>query len=157
MSSYDEIVVIGYGSTLRGDDAVGRRVVEIIGDRSLPNVTTFSVTQLVPEFATQIAKARAVIFVDASSDSDLRGVVLREIINVPGVLGSPHVSSPRELLSLASACYERTPPAWLIAVPSTTFEMTDRLSSDARRSVRSAVGIVERLINELTGSEVPNA
>jgi hydrogenase maturation protease len=157
MSSYDEIVIIGYGSTLRGDDAVGRRVVETIADRSLPNVSTFSVTQLLPELAAQIAKAQAVIFVDASGDSQLRDVDVREIVNAPGVLCATHISSLRDVLSLASACYERTPPAWLIAVPSTAFEMTDRLSSDAHKSIHSAVSTVERLINKLTGSEVPNA
>ena len=158
MSSFDKaILVIGYGSTLRGDDAVGRRVVEIIADRSLPNVTAISVTQLVPELAAQIATAQAVIFVDASGESELRGVDIREIVKARGVLCAPHVSSPRELLSLASVCYKRTPPAWLIAVPSIRFEMTDKMSSAVRQNICSAVGAVEQLINELTGSEVPYA
>jgi hydrogenase maturation protease len=136
---------------------VGRRVVEIIADRALANVTAISVTQLLPELAAQIAKAQAVIFVDASGDSELRDVDICEIINTPEVLCATHMSSPRDLLSLASACFERTPPAWLIAVPSTAFEMTDRLSPAAHKSIHSAVSTVERLINELTGSEVPNA
>jgi hydrogenase maturation protease len=158
MSSFDkEILVIGYGSTLRGDDAVGRQVVEVIADRSLQNVTTISVTQLVPELAAQIATAQAVIFVDASGDNELRDVDIREIVHAPGILCAPHTSSPHELLSLTLACYERTPPAWLIAVPSMSFEITDRISSAARQNICSAVGAVEQLINELTGSEVPYA
>ncbi|HEY3392905.1 MAG TPA: hydrogenase maturation protease [Lacipirellulaceae bacterium] len=158
MSSFEKpILVIGYGSTLRGDDAVGRRVVEIIANRILPNVTAVSVTQLVPELAAQIATAQAVIFVDASSDSDLSHVDVREIVNVPGILFAPHIFSPRELLSLASACYERTPPAWLIAVPSMRFEITDGISSAARRNICSAVDAVEQLINELSENAVPYA
>ena len=87
MSSLDKkILLIGYGSTLRGDDAVGRHVVEIFAGRSLPNVTTISVTQLVPELAAQIATAQAVIFVDASGDNELRDVDIREIVDAPGIL-----------------------------------------------------------------------
>ena len=158
MNSLDKkILLIGYGSTLRGDDAVGRQVVEIIADRSLPNVTTISVTQLVPELAAQIATAQAVIFVDASGDNELRDVDIREIVNAPGILCAPHDSSPRELLSLASVCYERTPPAWLIAVPSMSFEITDGISSAARRNSCSAVGVVERLISEVIEIEVTHA
>jgi hydrogenase maturation protease len=158
MTSVDkEILLIGYGSTLRGDDAMGRRVVEIIAGRSLPNVTVISVTQLVPELAARIATAQAVIFVDAATNSNVHDVEVCEVICAPGVLCAPHTSSPRELLSLASVCYERTPPAWLIAVPSTSFEITDQTSSAARRNIRSAVGVVEHLINELSESEVPHA
>jgi hydrogenase maturation protease len=156
-SSNKEILVIGYGSTLRGDDAVGRRVVETIADRSIPNVITISLTQLVPELAARIATAQAVIFVDASTDSELGAVDLREVVNTSGILCVPHISSPRDLLSLTSACYERTPPAWLIAVPSTAFEMTDRLSSAVHKSIHSAVDVAEQLINELIEGEVPHA
>jgi hydrogenase maturation protease len=157
MSSFDELLVIGYGSTLRGDDAIGRQVVERIADRSLINVTAISVTQLVPELATRIACAKAVIFVDASSEGDDRDIEVREITSAPNTLCLPHASAPRELLTLASACYERTPPAWLVAVPSTEFDFADKLSAAARHHVCSAVSVVERLIDELTESEAPYA
>ena len=35
-----EILVVGYGNTLRGDDGVGPRVAEAIGKRQLPGVRT---------------------------------------------------------------------------------------------------------------------
>jgi hydrogenase maturation protease len=158
MSSVDkEILLIGYGSTLRGDDAAGRVIVERIADRSLPNVTAISLTQLVPELAEIIAKAYAVIFVDASAERDIHGVDVREISGVPGGVGSSHMAVPEELLALTSTCYERKPPAWLVAVPSTEFGLTDRISTAAHKNLVLVVHAVERLINELNESEVAHA
>jgi len=154
---HKEILVIGYGSTLRGDDAVGRLVVERVSERSLPNVTTISVTQLVPELAEQIAKAQAVIFVDACAENEGCGVEAREISRLPVVGDMSHTAAPQEILALASACFDREPRAWLVAVPSTAFELTDGISSMAHLNVQSATRAVERLIKKLSKSEVVHA
>jgi hydrogenase maturation protease len=152
-----QILVIGYGSTLRGDDAVGRHVVELIADQSLPGVAVISATQLVPELAEQIAEAYVVIFVDACADSQGGGVEVREINNMAVVSGTPHIAAPGDLLALASACYGRQPRAWLISVPSMEFEFTEQLSPRVHNHVQSAVRAVEQLIRELNENEVAHA
>ena len=63
-----EVLVIGYGNTLRGDDGVGPRVVEAIGTLGLPGVRTLICPLLTPELADPISRAEKVIFVDAAMD-----------------------------------------------------------------------------------------
>ena len=60
-----ELLVIGYGNSLRRDDGVGPRVAEAIEELQLPGVRTLVCQLLTPEFADPIARARRVIFVDA--------------------------------------------------------------------------------------------
>jgi hydrogenase maturation protease len=151
------IVVIGYGSSLRGDDAIGRRVVESISEMRLSNVKCISVTQLVPELAAQVAEAKAVIFVDACLPDDVGAVVVHEVTSASHFHGVSHEAAPRELLSLTAMCYGKLPPAWLIAVPATDFELTDRLSAAAHKTVCRAIVAVEQLIGQIDRMEVAHA
>ena len=151
------IVVIGYGSSLRGDDAVGRLVVESISDRHLPDVETWSVTQLLPELVPVVAAARAAIFVDACIVAAAQTVELKELTVGPSNNSSSHMSAPCEILSLAAACYNASPPAWLVSVPTTCFEFTEELSSEARTFVAAAVHRIEDLIHRSCEREVAHA
>jgi hydrogenase maturation protease len=143
------ILVIGAGSTLRGDDAIGRYVVESIAELARPNVVAISVTQLVPELAAEIASARAVIVVDACADERSRTIDVRELTG--GAEGSrlSHHSSAWALLTMARACYQASPAAWLVTVPAERFELNDQMSPAGKRNVRSAVGAIERLIEQV--------
>jgi Ni,Fe-hydrogenase maturation factor len=58
-------LVIGYGNDLRGDDAAGPRVAELIGARELPGVRAIASRQLTPDLAEQLARADLAVFVDA--------------------------------------------------------------------------------------------
>ena len=78
-SANSRVLVIGYGSTLRGDDGVGRWVADAIGQQRRSQVEVASVTQLLPEYAGPVAHARAVIFVDASCDDALETTQVREL------------------------------------------------------------------------------
>src|ERR1035441_6445297 len=64
-----ELLVIGYGNTLRGDDGVGPRVAEAIEKLNLPGVRTLVCQQLSPEYADPVSRARTVVFVDAAVDA----------------------------------------------------------------------------------------
>ncbi len=65
----DELLVIGYGNPLRGDDGVGPAVSGAIAVLGLPGVRALSVHQLTPELAAEAAGARVAVFVDAAVDS----------------------------------------------------------------------------------------
>ncbi len=58
-------LVIGVGSDLRRDDAVGRHVAEVIEAMALDHVSVLVTTQLVPELVEPISAADRVVFVDA--------------------------------------------------------------------------------------------
>ena len=59
-------LVIGYGNTLRRDDGLGPRLAEAIDQLNLPGTQTISRALLTPELAEPIARARRLVFVDAS-------------------------------------------------------------------------------------------
>ena len=60
-------LVIGYGNTLRSDDAVGPTAVEELDRLHLPGVHTLSYPLLTPEAAEPVSRAREVIFIDAAT------------------------------------------------------------------------------------------
>ena len=150
----NRIVVIGFGNSLRGDDGVGRRVVEHVA-RDWPEVVAVAVTQLVPELATLVASARGVIFVDACVDA--RAVEVRELLAACPYTRRLHDVGPRELLALARSCYSRTPAAWLVAVPGRDFGFSEELSAEAERHAATAVREVEALIEQLSAEELHHA
>src|ERR1017187_9377874 len=63
-----ELLVVGYGNSLRRDDGVGLRVAEAIEALQLPGVRTLTCQLLTPEYADPMARVRRVIFVDAAVD-----------------------------------------------------------------------------------------
>jgi hydrogenase maturation protease len=154
--SADRILIIGFGSTLRGDDAVGRLVSETIADKELPNVVALSLTQLVPELVTLVVSARAVIFVDASV-ADQEEVEIREILPACPLSRRFHDTGPRELLALTRHCYGRSPLAWLVTIPTRNMRISDELSGAARRHVAEATCEIQRLIQRLAIRETSHA
>jgi hydrogenase maturation protease len=59
------VLIIGYGNSLRSDDAAGIKVAETIATWQLPHVRSLAVHQLTPELAAELAAVELVIFVDA--------------------------------------------------------------------------------------------
>ena len=74
-------LIIGYGSSLRGDDAAGRRVAdrlaEILADE--PEVEILSLPQLAPETVLPVSKAEHVYFIDAIGGANPVATCLRQV------------------------------------------------------------------------------
>jgi len=137
MPNMPNILLIGYGNRLRGDDSVGPRVAETIGDLNWPGVKAQAVHQLVPELAEDIAAADEVIFVDAKAGAE--SVQVDRLEPEPLREFSTHRSEPRELLALTRGIYGKCPLAWCVSVPAQRFEFTEALTALARRGVEEAV------------------
>jgi hydrogenase maturation protease len=140
------VLVIGYGNTLRGDDAVGPCVAEAAAAWSVEGVCTLSVAQLVPELAALIATARLVVFVDACQGMPCETVAVERIVPEKSKTPSGHSSDPAGLLGLAQSLYGRCPAAYLIAVPAAECGLKEGLSPVAQAGVRQALAVVNRLI-----------
>jgi hydrogenase maturation protease len=144
-----EILVLGYGNELRGDDAAGPRAVAMIEGLNLPGVRTLVVQQLTPDLSEALSQARAVVFVDASLAQPGEETVVSAIEPSAGSPLRPHVSDPRDLLALARTLYGRCPPALLVAIPARAFEFGAPLSPVTARGVTAAVAQVRDLANRL--------
>lgn len=151
-SPWHLITVVGYGNELRGDDAAGPRVAEIVGSWRLRDVRTLTRHQLTPELAAVLANSRSVIFIDARHDlGDTGGVHMRPV--EPGrhhsdTVGA-HVSDPAALLELTRAVYARAPEAWWITIPAVNFAFGARLSTVTRSGIEVALQLIRHQIAAL--------
>ncbi len=138
-----ELLVIGYGNTLRQDDSVGPRVVERIEALHLPGVRTLICAQLSPEHAESLAHARVAVFVDAAKDAP-RHVRLQPV--KPGATTQlmAHAAEPATMLALARAVYGRAPQAWLLPIPAVRMGFGPNLSVTAQRGIDDATRTITR-------------
>ena len=135
------LLVIGYGNTLRSDDAAGVLVAERITALDLPGVRVLARPVLTPELAVDLAHSVTAVFVDATADKtrDLVRVWLAPDDNIPV---STHATDPRALLALARELYGHAPGAWLLKVPATNFDHGEGLSEPTQRGIDAAVGYI---------------
>lgn len=136
-----ELLVIGYGNSLRRDDGVGPRVVEAVEALNLPGVHTLVSQQLSPEQAEPIARARRVIFVDAALD-DLSGIRLRKL--EPGQITQlmAHAADPGTMLALARDVFGRAPEAWWLTIPAVYLGFGTDFSPEAEAGIHAAISVI---------------
>ncbi len=146
MSQPETILVLGYGSELRGDDAVGRRAAEAIVLWELPQVRVISSHQLLPEHAAQLALVDRVYFVDASIDAD-SGLKVTQMQAEPPDAPHTHFAKPSILLYLAQTLYGVTPRAWQIGIPAYQFEIGTPLSPQAKAGLSQALQFLRRTLD----------
>lgn len=145
-------LIVGYGNTLRGDDAAGPLVVEALEQLGLPGVAVHVCHQLTPELSEKVAEAEQVIFVDAGEAND-DPVEIREV--VPGaearVFG--HAADPASLLALARCVFGRSPRAWLATVGARSFELGAAPSPECAAAIALAIEKISALCREMDREE----
>lgn len=146
MQSKDQVLVIGYGNTLRADDGVGPRVAEAVEALNLPGVRTMTCQQLSPEHADPISKAETVIFVDAAVDAP-QEVQWRPLEPNDSSQLMAHAADPRTMLALSRDVFGHTPKAWWLTIPATTLEFSETLSPEAERGCAKAIATIRSLFN----------
>ena len=142
-----EMLVIGYGNSLRRDDGVGPRVAEAIEKLNLPGVRTLVCQLLTPEFADPIARARRVIFVDAAVDKT-DGVHFRHL--EPGETSQlmAHAADPRTMLALARDVFGRAPEAWWLTIPAKKLDFGETFSPEAEAGFHEALRRIQSLAGQ---------
>ncbi|MDF1522585.1 MAG: hydrogenase maturation protease [Trueperaceae bacterium] len=140
------LLVLGVGSTLRRDDALGPAVAEALAAASLPEgVAARSVHGLVPELAVDLEEVDAVWFVDAAADPSLADATWARVAPSagPGV-GGGHALDPAALLVWTEAWTGRAPEAWSLALPAGDFGLGEGWSERGARSLREALDELRR-------------
>jgi hydrogenase maturation protease len=143
------VLVIGYGNSLRGDDGAGLEVARLLAKYRLPNVQIRQAVQLMPELATEVATARAAIFVDANSAAEGAGAAIHPVKATERGANPGHLIAPQDILRLAIECYGKAPPSWVVAVGGREFDYRYGLSAHAKSNVRVAVRLIKEHINHL--------
>lgn len=144
-----EILIIGYGNTLRGDDGAGQRVAESLSEWEMPEARSLPVHQLTPDLAEPISRAKLAIFVDAYPDTESAGLQVRKLEVEKGdavIASTTHSCEPRSLLQLAEYLYGNAPPAYWILVPAINFDFGEELSAVTQKGIAEALIKIEKLI-----------
>jgi len=142
--------VIGYGNTLRGDDGVGPRVAEALGELDIPGVRSLVCPMLTPELADPISRAHTVIFVDAAVDAPDE-VQLRKLEPNESSQLMAHAADPRTMLALSRDVFSHTPRAWWLTIPAVKMDFCEELSPQARRGFWEAM----EKIRSICGQSIP--
>jgi hydrogenase maturation protease len=147
-----QILVIGYGNTLRGDDGVGHQIAETVADWQIPQVRSIAVHQLLPELAAAMADVDIVMFIDAIAVIDLLTPKpnITPLIPDPDATFSTHIISPQLLLSLTQRLYSRTPHAYLLTIPVIDFTIGTTLSPIAITGQKLALDYLKCWLNDPT-------
>lgn len=144
MMKTQNILVIGYGNTLRRDDGVGPRVAEAVEALRLPGVRTLVCQQLSPEHADPISLADTVVFVDAAVDAPTE-VQFRRLEPGDTTQLMAHAADPRTMLALSRDVFGHVPKAWWLTIPAVEMSFGEDLSPEAERGMSEAVGRIRKL------------
>jgi len=131
-------LIIGYGNTLRGDDAVGVLAVEMLEELGMPeDVELLTCQQLTPELAEELAFCDRVAFIDACVPGiDAPGTITQTTLLPravdPGSI--THGFDAPGLLALAGMLYGHTPVAELFTISAGSFDLTESLSGPVLES-----------------------
>ena len=145
-----ELLIIGYGNPLRGDDGFGYHAAErlqkvLIDDR---DVTVLPLHQLTPELAADIARTERVVFIDAAADGETGKLNCRAVAKAAFEAGAfTHHVTPGGLLGAAETLYGHAPEAVLNSVAGQSFELSEKLTA----AVAEALG---RVVEEVASSRL---
>lgn len=146
-----DLLIVGYGNTLRSDDGVGPKVAEAVGALRLPGVRTMVCQQLSPEHAEPISQARSVIFVDAAVDSPAQ-VQFRKLEPCDSVQLMAHAANPRTMLALARDVFGHAPEAWWLTISADEFGFGENLSGHTEAAFHEALCVIQSLAGRLSNA-----
>ncbi len=124
-----EILIIGYGNPQRGDDGVGYLAAE--------RLDGMAVQQLTPELMEPISQAASVIFIDARAGGRPGAIEERTVFPAPFSGAFTHHATPEALLGGARELYGRCPPATLITIAGSDFQMGHALSEPVQLALKT--------------------
>ncbi|MCC6581772.1 MAG: hydrogenase maturation protease [Phycisphaeraceae bacterium] len=123
------VLIIGYGSTLRGDDALGPMVAERL-EEMLGDCVTVEIRQsLTPELTMDISQAELVLFIDCSVEGKPGTVRCRRVTaGGESNLAMVHFLDPSGMMTWTKKLYGGTPRAYTLSATGATFDFGEELS-----------------------------
>jgi hydrogenase maturation protease len=146
-----DVLVIGYGNTLRGDDGAGWLAAELLTeDPRSAGAKVLVCQQLTPELAEDVSHAEFLVLVDAAEESTAAGSVSTRVLpslSPSGQIFSHHVD-PGRLLQLATTLFGRCPPAVQVTLRVADVDAGTSLSAPVGAALPLLVDTVIDLIQQ---------
>jgi hydrogenase maturation protease len=143
-----DVLIIGYGNTLRGDDGVGWVAGQLL-ERKLRldhSVKVTVVQQLTPELVEHISRAGLVIFIDASVVDSPGHISCRRIYPDMTPPRFSHEMGPERLLDWLPGSCKRKPHVIVYTVGGEFFGYRQGLDDAVQSAMPELVARIERLI-----------
>jgi hydrogenase maturation protease len=141
------VLVLGVGSELRSDDAVGRHVAAAIAALGLPGVEVRSVQQLTPEVALDLVDRSLVVVVDAAVE--VEQVQVGPVTAGPSRAALSHRADLAELLATTSLFGTSPHRVMSVRVPVQDLSIGTELAPATAGRVGQVVEIVCGLLREV--------
>jgi hydrogenase maturation protease len=144
------VLIVGYGNTLLGDDALGwHAVARLADDPRLRGAQVVWQHQLTPELALDVSAASLVVLIDASVSDEPGAISVRRLEPGPGdgSAWSHHVD-PDALAALARELWGATPAVFVVSVGAASLEAGDPLSPPVQLAIPAVVEAVVAIVAE---------
>ncbi|HEY6897824.1 MAG TPA: hydrogenase maturation protease [Rhodocyclaceae bacterium] len=135
----EPLLVFGWGNPSRGDDALGPLFVDAVEALALPGVECLTDFQLQIEHALDLKGRQRILFVDASAAAAAPFHV-GPVAVLRDESFTSHAMSPAAVLQTYLDVEKASPPpAWLLAIRGTDFELGAPLSGEAAHNLAAAI------------------
>ncbi len=144
-----DIVVIGCGNPLRGDDGLGWSAVDRLQNTlDRDRISFFKCRELGPELSKSLCTASRAMFIDVSVSDMSPKVGEEELFTVSNASLDAHSLDPQSLLSLSEALYGSAPHAVLLTVKGKSFGYEEHLSDELAASLEELVERARSILQE---------
>ncbi len=125
-----DVLILGYGNTLRGDDALGIHTAHALHDFYCTDggVRVLATSQLTFDLAEDIAQAKTVLFIDAAESGSPGEICTEEVIPADEKVRFTHHWTPGTLLMLSKQLYGRAPTAMTLTMAAASSDIGMGLS-----------------------------
>jgi len=139
-----KILIYGFGNPGRQDDGLGNAFIEAmnhwIREKKIPGVELESNYQLNIEDAYAISDKDMVIFVDASTEEDVRDFIVTPVPATTATVGfTTHTVSPALVVELCSELFKTKPASYLLHIKGYQWGYGEAITSGAKRNLHSAL------------------
>lgn len=113
--------IIGYGNSLRGEDAFGLDVIKELQKLQLKETKLLSAHQLTPEMTLELQDADEILFIDSCHDEKNQYSLACSLVEQSSLNLSHHIS-PKTVIYMLKNLYAKNPDFYIYSMMSSSFE-----------------------------------
>lgn len=137
-------VIIGYGNSLRGEDAFGVDVIKELQNIELKETKLISLHQLTPEIVLGLLEADEIVFIDTCYD-EKNPYTLACSLKEQNNLNLSHHISPKTIIYMLKSLYAKFPDFFIYSMMSSSFESI----TDNKRYKEAIRAVTEHLLRSV--------
>ena len=129
--------IIGYGSSIRGEDAFGLDVIKELQKLPLKETKLLSAHQLTPETVLELQDADEIIFIDTCHDEKNPYALACSLVE-ESTLNLSHHISPKTIIYMLRSLYSKNPHFYIYSMMSSSFDGITDIASYKKRVAMTA-------------------